>query len=239
MALVRQAIVAAGGKGFRMGPLAAHYGNKNLILIEGKPIIAFTVEALLKAGLKEIILSVDGDKNYTEVSRLFRGKRRVRVVQDAGWPTTALMLEHFDYLLEERFFFLYGHAPPLASHLKAMEQAAGNANAVVSLFPFSTKRNPMVAELSDGRVRRIKRTRNVFGREAFVEPPYLLRKDFIPFIKQARWWPNALTAYAESGRTIAGVPALMPPSMRYPHEVSLLLSHLLKYAGTDYELRIE
>jgi len=238
MVIVRQAVVAAGGKGFRMGPLAAHYGNKNLILIEGKPIIAFTVEAVLKAGLKEVILFVDGEKNYDEVSHLFHGKRRVRVVLDDGWPTTALLLEHFEYLLDERFFFLYGHAPPLASHLKAMEETGG-VDAVVSLFPFSTKRNPIVAELSDGRVKRIKRAWSVFGREAFVEPPYLLHKDFLSFIKEARSWPDAFKAYVESGKTVVGVPALMPPSIRYPHEVSLLLSHLLKYSGTDYELRLE
>ncbi|NYZ74849.1 NTP transferase domain-containing protein [Candidatus Micrarchaeota archaeon] len=237
MPSINQAVVAAGGKGFRMGPLAAQYGNKSLILIEGKPIIAFTVEALLKAGLKKIVVAVDGESNYDQMCRIFRGKRRVRVVQDKGTGETGGIPVNFDYLLEKKFLFIYGNAPPLASHVKAMAQQS--ADAVVSLFPFSSSRTPIVAELDGTRVKRIKSQRNVFGREAFVEPPYILSKDFVPFLAQHRHWFDALKAYAESGKTMVGVPALMPPNVHYPHEVSLLLSHLLKYAGTDYELRIE
>jgi len=239
MAAVSQALVAAGGKGFRLGPLASHYGNKSLILVEGKPVIAFTVEALLKAGVKKIVLSVDDEKNYVQMNRIFRGKRRIRVIQDKGTGETADLLPHFDYLLEKKFFFVYGNAPPLASHLKAMERAASDADAVVSLFPFSSSGMPIVADLEGSRVKEIVRERRVFAHQAFVEPPFLLPKDIVPFLAQHRTWFGALKAYVESGKKVAGVPALMPPNVHYPHEVSLLLSHLLKYSNTDYELRIE
>ena len=238
MAMVRQALVAAGGKGFRLGLLASHYGNKSLILIEGKPVISFTVEALLKAGVKNIVLSVDGEKNYVKLSSLFKGKRLVRVVQDNGTGESANLPVYFDYLLEKRFFFIYGNAPPLASHLKAMERES-DADAVVSLFPFSSAQWPIVAELDGPRVKSIMQERKMFAHEAFVEPPFLLHRDIVPFLSQYGTWFGALRAYAKAGKKIVGVPALMPPSVHLPHEISLLLSHLLKYAGTDYELRIE
>lgn len=49
--MIRQAVVAAGGKGTRLGQLAKKYGNKSLIPIEGKPILLHTIQWLEEAGL--------------------------------------------------------------------------------------------------------------------------------------------------------------------------------------------
>jgi len=236
MPQVRQAIIAAGGKGFRLGSLANTYGNKSLVKIQGKTILEFTVEALLKAGVTEAIVSIDNEENYEKACKAFKGKRRVKVVQDQGTGNTAQLPLAFDYLLKEKFWFIYGNTPPLVSHLKAMNAAFNKADAIVSYFPFSTSRYPLIAELDGNQAKNLKYSRDSLSKEAFVEPPFLLRNDILPFIQKHEEWYKILPAYCQEGNKIIGVPSLMPPNVHYPHEISLLLSHLLKYAGTDYRL---
>src|SRR6202030_3213887 len=79
-------VVLAGGTGSRLAPLT-RVTNKHLLPIYDKPMIYYPIQALVNAGIRDILL-VSGGKNAGEFLRLLGNGR------DFG-------LKHIDYAYQE------------------------------------------------------------------------------------------------------------------------------------------
>jgi glucose-1-phosphate thymidylyltransferase len=57
-----KALIASGGRGTRLRPIT-HTRNKHLIPIANKPILHYAIEAVVQAGIKDVVLVVNADSN--------------------------------------------------------------------------------------------------------------------------------------------------------------------------------
>lgn len=57
-----KALIASGGRGTRLRPIT-HTRNKHLIPIANKPILHYAIEAVVEAGIKDVVLVVNADSN--------------------------------------------------------------------------------------------------------------------------------------------------------------------------------
>jgi len=105
-----KAVLLAGGKGTRLRPLT-HTHNKHLIPVANKPILLHGFEALVEAGIKDIVINVRTDD--TEVEPLIQdgSKWGVRVTytrQDKPRGLAHALSLAEGYIKGEDFVFLYG-----------------------------------------------------------------------------------------------------------------------------------
>lgn len=93
-----KAMILAAGRGERMRPLTDHT-PKPLLIVAGKPLIEYTVEALVRAGFEEIVINLaylgeqiaaylgDGSRYQAKISYSHEG--------DAGLETAGGIKKHY------------------------------------------------------------------------------------------------------------------------------------------------
>lgn len=220
--MVRQALVAGGGKGTKLGALARRYGNKSLVPVNGRPTILYTVRWLREAGIGDIIVTVNYRSEAEKLRELFRSMAYVRVVTNRFRKSSAQCVGPALPFLDPRFLFIYGHAPAPPAHLvRLIESARGGI--AVSLYPTTTQENPKPATLGvrgnvsladDG--------------DCYVEPPHVMNRGFARLLERTASWSAALYAYVG---TIPGVPAHHPSEFHYPADYQRFRTFMRRYAG--------
>jgi glucose-1-phosphate thymidylyltransferase len=68
-----KALITAGGRGTRLGPLT-HTSNKHVIPVANKPMIHYAIEAMAAAGIQEIGISINPDTGADIQAVLGTGK---------------------------------------------------------------------------------------------------------------------------------------------------------------------
>lgn len=210
--MLRQALIAAGGKGKRLGSLAQVYGSKSLIPIAGKPIVCHVIDWLRVASVEEIIVTVNYATEYRIMRELLGGDPRVRVVANRFRKSSIQCLTPHSNLLDPCFFFIYGHAPVPPAHL--MRMCSADQELVVSLYPTTSQgeEQKKAARLENGLA--------VFDSRGtlYVEPPHILTGEFVSLLTQASSWKEAFLKYA---KPVAGVLAKHPPEFHYPADFEI------------------
>ncbi|MEP7100397.1 MAG: N-acetylmuramate alpha-1-phosphate uridylyltransferase MurU [Burkholderiales bacterium] len=124
-----KAIILAAGRGARMRPLTDHT-PKPLLAVRGKPLIAWHIEALARAGVREIVINTawleeqivaalgDGSRFGVSIRYSMEGRDHGGALETAGGIATALplLVDHADdpfWVVSGDIFapgFVFGHA---------------------------------------------------------------------------------------------------------------------------------
>ncbi len=218
--MIRQAVIVAGGRGTRLGALARKHGNKSLVPVLGKPLLCRTVEWLKKAGVKSIIVTVNYVTEFKKILALFRGDTSVAVIGNMSRISSAECLHPIQGMLDERFLFVYGHAPVPPEHIEKLSTATQD-EVVVTLYSTTTQRKirKKAAKLEGSRV--------ILDEEGdlFIEPPHILNREFVGILIQTESWKESFQLY--SGH-IFGVRASHPPEYHYPKDLEQVRAWLAK-----------
>ncbi len=208
--MLRQALIAAGGKGTRLGALAKKYGNKSMVPINGKPILLYTIQWLKDAGIQEVIVSVNYAEQYEVIRDLLAHEPGVRVIRNNFRQSSAQSIPTARHLLDARFLFVYGHAPVPVEHIRLMDTAS-HGHVVASAYPTTSQgagRKP-VAINENGYV--------VLNEEGslFIEPPHILNTEFVRILAKTGSWKESFRRYKKH---IFGVRANHPSEFHYPKD---------------------
>ena len=142
-----KAIILAAGRGQRMRPLTDHT-PKPLLPVHGKPLIQWHIEALARAGVREIVVNTawledrivaalgDGSRFGVALRYSMEGRNFGGALETAGGIATALplLVDHAD----DPFWVVSGdiHAPDFGFDAAAVERfAASTAQAHLWLVP--------------------------------------------------------------------------------------------------------
>jgi hypothetical protein len=218
--MISQAVIAAGGRGTRMGERARKFGNKSLIEISGRPILFYTIDWVRQSGITELILTVNHMNLYDQISELFKSDRNIKVVQNTYTKTSAQCLPPLHDLLNDRFLFIYGHAPAPPQHLHALTRIATEGISV-SLYPSTTQGETRKSATLSGDSVVLSDYDNLF-----MEPPHVLDKDFVSNLPNAASWKEGFKTYR--GR-ITGVVARHPSEFHYEADFAVFMDFMNRY----------
>ncbi len=207
--MIRQVVVAAGGKGTRLGALAQKYGNKSLVPIRGLPVLSYTIEWLKEVGIREIIVAVNYVHEYRKIEKLFGDDPRIKMVHGKRRTSSAQCLPPLRRILDLRFLFVYGHAPAPPGHLRNLLSVAEDG-IVVSLYPTTTQGEMRKPARLSGRIVTLEESGPLF-----VEPPHVLTLEFARLLQKTGSWGASFRKY--QGR-ILGVRAQHPPEFHYKRD---------------------
>lgn len=227
-----QAILLAAGKSSRFYPFSNPH--KTMVYLLGKPILAYTVEGLIRSGIKEIIMIVRGDG---EVEKYFGDGKKlgisiVYVVQkDALGMGDALMLAK-KYLRRE-FVLLGGH------HVNSqvlLDELVGKKNKGVGVLLLKKRPNFWnygVAKMEGGRVVGIveKPKKGTEPSDYTLVSFYYLPKSFLSLLanteKHHYNFEDALDEFAKTQNVAAVITKQEITTLRYPWDLLLVKNYLL------------
>jgi CTP:molybdopterin cytidylyltransferase MocA len=218
--MLRQVVVAAGGKGTRLGTLAQRYGNKSLVPIKGLPILGHTLEWLKEVGVEEIIITVNYIAEYRRIEELFGSDTRITMAYNRHRKSSAQCIPPLQEKLDPRFFFVYGHAPVPPDHLRNLADIT-NEGVAVSLYPTTTQgmtRKP--ARLLGHLV-----TLEANG-SLFVEPPHVLTYEFVELLAKTGSWGTSFQRYQGP---LVGVRAHHPSEFHYRHNFVAFRKYMTEF----------
>lgn len=148
---VTNAIIAAGGRASRFGCISP----KSMLTVNDVPLILYTVESILNAGVTRVIVCLNRPEWRREMTRSLENIPEVEVVIDKGYPSTFLLAREVAPLVGHRFLFTYGHAPRPEDHISQILES----------------NKPIVATC----VRRSSKLQTIPWDDNYsLEPPYLL-----------------------------------------------------------------
>ncbi|MEK7193384.1 MAG: NTP transferase domain-containing protein [Patescibacteria group bacterium] len=218
--MLRQAVVAAGGKGTRLGTFAQRYGNKSLVPIERLPVLGYTLEWLKEVGVEEIIVTVNYMTEYRRIEELFGKDSRITMAYNRYRKNSAQCISPLRGKLDSRFIFIYGHAPVPPSHLRNLVEIAKEGVAV-SLYPNTTQgatRKP--ARLLGHLV-----TLEASG-SLFVETPHVLNHEFVELLAKTSSWGVSFQRYQGQ---LVGVRAHHPSEFHYQHNFVAFRKYMIEF----------
>jgi len=225
--MIRQAIVVAGGRGTRLGPLAREYGNKCLVPTAGKPLLQHTLGWLKDVGVESIIVTVNYVKELGKISALLRDDSSVAVIGNLSRQNSAQSLPSIRGLLDPRFFFVYGHAPVPPEHLEDMDKITSN-EVVASLYATTSQRERAMkpARLCNSKIKLDE------SGSLFIEPPHILNHDLLGHIVQTESWKKSFLNYQGP---IYGVHAMHPPEYHGPQDLEQVRAWVARRLGMQDE----
>lgn len=115
-----QALILAAGESSRFWPL--NYQYKVLFKIMGKPLIYYTMEALKKAGIKDIIIVQGPQKEIEEELKNHQVGSNIKYViqpEPKGMGDAVMKARH---LISGPFLVVHGHKVDVGEHLKEMRK---------------------------------------------------------------------------------------------------------------------
>jgi molybdopterin-guanine dinucleotide biosynthesis protein A len=214
--MIRQAVVVAGGRGTRLGETARIHGNKALVPVGGAPLLRHTIDWLKAAGVDSIIVTVNYVAQLRRITALLDGETGVAVVGNTSRKNSAEVLPALAGVLDERFLFVYGHAPVPPEHLRAMFGLAQSGEVVTSIYPATSQREQTAkqARLHHGRVHPGQRG------GVFIEPPHILNHAFFDCLRKSLSWKKTFLDYPEE---ILGVKANHPSEFHDREDLAKLI----------------
>lgn len=233
--LPKQAVILAAGESSRFWPL--NQKHKSLFKIMGKPLIWYTIEALRKSGIKEIIIVEGAKKDIEEALKKYKFPTlKIKYVLqpkpagmgDALWRTKDL--------LKEQFFVLNADRVDCEEIIKKLQATSYKLQTV--LFGQKTK-NPQlygIAELKGDKVL------NIIEKPKKGEEPsnikivgvYLLEQSFFEAYEKVKKgmydFEEALSLYVKKNdvrMVLLDNPEEETPSLKYPWHLFLMEQYLI------------
>lgn len=173
----------------------------------GNPLLCYTVDWLKEAGIKEIIITVNYVAELKKIRTLFRGDPLVVVTSNKSRESSAQCFRPLRNLLDERFLFVYGHAPVPPEHIRKLTTIT-NRGIVVSLYQTTTQREEAkkMVRFDGSRVIITKRG------NLFIEPPHVVDRKLLNLLIKSESWK---TSFQDYRGYFVGVRAHHPPEFHY------------------------
>ena len=178
-----QAVILAAGKSKRFYPLCEK-SNKTMIPLLGKTILEWTILALEKSGIKDIVLVVNPEGAATLPPKRREPKPKIVIQEEAVGMADGLLKAKDE--IHEDFFLLNGYHLDIDWFIKDMIAKKEKADGVI----LATQReNPWefgVLEVVGDKVKSLveKPARGSQASRLCVAGAYLLTKDFLPFLEK-------------------------------------------------------
>lgn len=150
-----KALITAGGRGTRLRPLT-HTHNKHLIPIANKPMLAYAIEAIRGAGIKEIGIVMNSDNQ--DVQTAFgtgkeQGVKLTYIPQSAPLGLAHVVKISQDFIKDEPFIFYLGDNMLVGGVSQFVEAfKASKSNCHLTLSKVKDPERFGVPELKGGRI---------------------------------------------------------------------------------------
>ena len=222
-----QALIAAAGIGKRFFENPNGLG-KQFIEINGKPLIEYVIEDLIKKGVTKILIVAN--KNNHRLFVPFENKVDLSIVIDKELKGVS----YYPYLLEdklpEQYFYVYGHQPITPQHLQGLENITQKQETGVSVYQTYEKNKRISVDIME--TAELDFCKGKYPQK-YIGAPYLLFAP--PFIKLSRddQFRNWLGYYIKQAALklnlkVKGILASMPPEMDFKYQLPSLIEFLKK-----------
>ncbi|MCS6990150.1 MAG: glucose-1-phosphate thymidylyltransferase [Chloroherpetonaceae bacterium] len=150
-----KALITAGGRGTRLRPLT-HTRNKHLIPIANKPMLAYAIEAVRAAGIKEIGIVTNADNQDVQIafgSGKEYGAKITYIPQEAPLGLAHVVKISRDFIKDEPFIFYLGDNMLVGGVTRFIEEFKANkSNCHLTLAKVKDPERFGVPELKNGRI---------------------------------------------------------------------------------------
>ena len=224
-----QAVILAAGKSKRFYPLC-DTKNKTMIPFLGKTILEWTVEAVTKSGIKDIVLVVN--QEGADIIAPLRCEPKIVIQEEAVGMADGLLCAK--EAIHEDFLLLNGYHLDIDEFIKGMMVKKEKADAVI----LATEReNPWefgVLEVVGDQVKGLveKPAKGTQKSNLCVAGAYLLGKDFLPFLEKFQpshyQLEEAINKYCREKNVLAEVTASSTVSLKYSWDLLKLKNYLLE-----------
>lgn len=222
-------VVMAGGRGTRMGPLAAQYGCKSLIPVNGVPAIEYVIRALVfvTMGQGRIFLCIERPDLYAPMQKLVE---RLGVQKQAwiylnprlkGTIHSLFLLR--DVLRESSVFVMYGHQPVDPAHLARMlRQKEGQT--LVTLYRTTSNISRKISVVDSKRqiseLLQGGEEEGLNNSEYYIDVPYRFPWTFVKeqgdeYVRSH----EAVQRWLNKGNKVKGLVAHFPHEFHFPEEL--------------------
>lgn len=224
-----QAVILAAGKSKRFYPLCDKK-NKTMISLLGKTILRWTMEAVIKSGIKDIVLVVN--QEGADTIPPLRCEPKIVIQKEAVGMADGLLCAK--EAIHEDFLLLNGYHLDIGEFIKGMVAKKKKADGVV----LATERpNPWefgVIEVNGEKIKSLveKSPRGSEKSHLCVAGAYLLPKDFLPFLEKfpASHYQleETLDKYCREKNVAVEIAKTKPISLKYPWDLLKLKDYLLE-----------
>jgi hypothetical protein len=167
-----------------------------------------------------MILTVNHFDLLERISKLYELDSDITVVHNVYTKTSAQCLPPLLDRVDDRFLFIYGHAPAPPEHLRSLMRIS-NEGIAVSLYSSTTQEDTRKsASLSGAKVEMSE------DDKLFIEPPHILDKDFVRNLSTAQSWKAGFKSYKGQ---ISGVVAKHPPEFHYETDFRIFENFMKEY----------
>lgn len=150
-----KALITAGGRGTRLRPLT-HTRNKHLIPIANKPMLAYAIEAVRAAGIKEVGIVTNADNQDVQTafgSGKEYGVNITYIPQEAPLGLAHVVKISRDFIKNEPFIFYLGDNMLVGGVARFIEEFnARKSNCHLTLAKVKDPERFGVPELKNGRI---------------------------------------------------------------------------------------
>ena len=223
-----QAIILAAGESSRFWPLSEKK-HKSLVKIMGKSLIEWTIEAIKRAGIKDIIIVQSSDSNLEKYlgDGSFSGVKLSYVTQEKAKGMGDAIMKTESLIKENNFFVLNPYVFNADDFLNLMIKKQKNTGTNLVLLGAKTDKpwNYGILELKDDKALSM-----VEKPEAGKQPSdikvvgiYLLPKDFFGYYKRVREhdyaYEDALALYMKEKNVKVVITEKTTPTLKYPWDL--------------------
>ncbi|MEA2097917.1 MAG: bifunctional sugar-1-phosphate nucleotidylyltransferase/acetyltransferase [Patescibacteria group bacterium] len=246
-----QAIILAAGESSRFQPLSEEK-HKSLIKIMGKSLIEWTIEAIKRAGIKDIIIvqSPDSDlEKHLGDGSLFEVKLSYVFQKEAKGMGNAI-IQAKSLIKEDHFFVLNPYVFKADDFLNLMIEKQKSSNADLVLLGTKTDKpwNYGILELKDDKALSM-----IEKPEAGKQPSdikvvgiYLLPKDFFDYYERVGEhdyaYEDALALYMKEKNVRVVITKETTPTLKYPWDLfgvnKMIMDSFIKEQKIDSSVKI-
>lgn len=246
-----QAIILAAGESSRFWPLSEKK-HKSLIKVMGKFLIEWTIEAIKRAGIKNIIIIQSPNSNlekYLGDGSLF-GVKLSYVIQEKAKGMGNAVMQAESLVEDSHFFVLNPYIFNADDFLKLMAEKQKNDNADLVLLGTQTDKpwNYGILDLQDDKAISMVE-KPIAGKQPSnikVVGIYLLPKDFFSYYKRVKEhnyaYEDALALCMKERNVRVAVTKKTTPTLKYPWDLlevnKMIMDNFLKEQKIDKSVKI-
>lgn len=225
---VKQAVIAAGGKGTRISPELNPNGSKVLIEHAGKTLFEHQLESLIAGGVERFIVSTAYHTDR-KIRDIVKGKNIDAVVIPISEMGSFRWIPYYmQDLLDDRFMFVCGHQPLDPDFVREMLQSSQGSKFVASgyedsLFVPERANNMKIRYDTDREELEIdlQKDQEPDGK-LLIDSPYILSRDMVLEFTDNNGqgeYSNYILNHYRSGETLTVVKSPLPPEFDFDEEL--------------------